>query len=107
MILRGRFTTRRKILLGVIVLILAWLAYAWLVGMAITHGVEFKDMDWNGDGTASRDEIAQSFYAVAVKRTVEGKRHCDLFSWRSSGEQIRVECRTVFTTGDDKATHRP
>ncbi|MCC8618124.1 EF-hand domain-containing protein [Xanthomonas vesicatoria] len=107
MILRGRFTTRRKILLGVIVLILAWLAYAWSVGMAITQGVEFKDMDWNGDGTASRDEIAQSFYAVAVKMTVEGKRHCDLFYWRKNDAQIRVDCRTVFTTGDDKAVSKP
>ncbi|AKC78952.1 MULTISPECIES: hypothetical protein [Xanthomonas] len=107
MILRGRFTTRRKILLGVIVLILAWLAYAWSVGMAITQGVEFKDMDWNNDGTASRDEIAQSFYAVAVKKTVEGKRHCDLFYWRSTGEQIRVDCRTVFSSGDDKAAAKP
>ena len=39
MILRGQFTTRRKVLLGVIVLILAWLVYAWSVGMAITQGV--------------------------------------------------------------------
>ncbi|WP_126967557.1 EF-hand domain-containing protein [Xanthomonas arboricola] len=107
MILRGRFTTRRKILLGVIVLILAWLAYAWSVGMAITQGVEFKDMDWNSDGTASRDEIAQSFYAVAVKKTVEDKRHCDLFYWRSTGEQIRVDCRTVFSSGGDKAAAKP
>ncbi len=107
MILRGRFTTRRKILLGVIVLILAWLAYAWSVGMAITQGVEFKDMDWNNDGTASRDEIAQSFYAVAVKKTVEGKRHCNLFYWRKNDQQIRVDCRTVFTTGDDKAAGKP
>ncbi|KAB0533497.1 hypothetical protein [Xanthomonas cissicola] len=107
MILRGRFTTRRKILLGVIVLILAWLTYAWSVGMAITQGVEFKDMDWNNDGTASREEIAQSFYAVAVKKTVEGKRHCDLFYWRKNDQQIRVDCRTVFTTGDDKAAAKP
>lgn len=103
MILRGRFTTRRKILLSVIVLILVWLAYACSVGMAIAQGVEFKDMDWNNDGIVSRDEIAQSFYAVAVKKTVEGKRHCDLFYWRSNGQRIRVDCRTVFTAGDDKS----
>ncbi|ATS39758.1 MULTISPECIES: hypothetical protein [Xanthomonas] len=107
MILRGRFTTRRKVLLGVIVLILAWLAYAWSVGMAITQGVEFKDMDWNNDGTASREEIAQSFYAVAVKKTVEGKRHCDLFYWRKNDQQIRVDCRTVFSTGDEKPVAKP
>jgi len=103
MILRGRFTTRRKILLSVIVLILVWLAYAWSAGMAITQGVQLKDMDWNNDNTVSRDEIAQSFYAVAVKKTVEGKRHCDLFYWRKNGQQIRVDCRTVFATGDDNS----
>jgi len=96
MILRGRFTPRRKVLLGVVVLILAWLAWAGWAGMAITQGVEFKDMDWNGDGTATRDEIAQSFYAVAVKTTVDGHRKCSTFYWRGSGEQIRVDCRTEF-----------
>ncbi|MFP3822333.1 hypothetical protein SB658_26940, partial [Bacillus sp. SIMBA_008] len=65
-------------------------------GMAITQGVEFKDMDWNGDGTATRAEIAQSFYAVAVKTTVDGNRRCSTFYWRGSGEQIRVDCRTEF-----------
>ncbi|KAB7762286.1 hypothetical protein [Xanthomonas maliensis] len=103
MILRGRFTTRRKVLLGVVVLLLAWLGYAWAVGMAITQGVEFKDMDWNGDGTASREEIAQSFYAVAVEKHVDGKRHCNTFYWRSSGEQIRVDCRTVFSSDANDA----
>ncbi|MEE7546437.1 EF-hand domain-containing protein [Xanthomonas sp. Kuri4-1] len=99
MILRGRFTGRRKALAVVMLLILAWLAYAWHAGMAITQGVETRDMDWNADGTTSRDEIAQAFYAVAVKKTVEGNRHCSLFYWRGSGEQIRMDCKTVFATG--------
>lgn len=96
MILHGRFTPRRKVLLAVVVLILGWLAWAGWAGMAITQGVEFKDMDWNGDGTATRAEIAQSFYAVAAKTTVEGHRKCSTFYWRGSGEQIRVDCRTEF-----------
>ena len=96
MILRGRFTARRKVLAGVMLVVLAWLGYAWYTGMAITQGVEFHDMDWNGDGVVSRSEIAQSFYAVAVKKTVEGKRHCSSYYWRSSGQQIRVDCRTIF-----------
>lgn len=96
MILRGRFTARRKALAGIMLVILAWLAYAWYAGMAITQGVELRDMDWNGDGVASRSEIAQSLYAVAVKKTVEGNRQCSTFYWRGSGEQIRVDCRTVF-----------
>lgn len=96
MILRGRFSKRRKILAVVVVLVLAWLGYAWWAGMAITQGVELKDMDWDGDGVATRNEIAQSFYAVGVKKSVDGNRHCNIFYWRSSGEQIRVDCRTEF-----------
>ncbi|HBK46267.1 MAG TPA: hypothetical protein DDZ67_07505 [Xanthomonadaceae bacterium] len=96
MILRGRFTARRKALAAIMLLILAWLGYAWHAGMAITQGVETRDMDWNGDGVASRGEIAQAFYAVAVKKSVDGKRHCNTFYWRGSGEQIRVDCRTEF-----------
>ncbi|MBD4681350.1 EF-hand domain-containing protein, partial [Xanthomonas citri pv. citri] len=29
------------------------------------------------------------------------------FYWRSTGEQIRVDCRTVFSSGDDKAAAKP
>ena len=97
MILRGRFSPRRKALAVVVLLILAWLGYASWAGMAITQGVEFKDMDWNGDGTATREEIAQSFYAVGVRKSVDGNRHCSTFYWRGSGEQIRVDCRTEFS----------
>ncbi len=102
MILRGRFTARRKTLAVVMLLILGWLGYAWHAGMAITQGVETRDMDWNGDATVSRNEIAQAFYAVAVKKTVDGKRRCSQFYWRSSGQQIRVDCKTVFSSAEDK-----
>jgi len=95
-ILRGRFTRRRKALLALVLLMLAYLAYAWFAGIAITKGVEQKDMDWNGDGTVSRDEILQAFHAVGVSETQDGNRHCRTFLWRSTGEQIRVDCRTVF-----------
>lgn len=97
MILSGKFTARRKALAALMLLILAWLGYAWYAGMAITQNIETRDMDWNGDGTVGRDEIAQAFYAVAVKKEVDGKRHCNTFYWRGSGEQIRVDCRTVFS----------
>ncbi len=96
MILRGRFTRRRKALLVLVLIVLAWLGYAWYAGIAITQGIEQKDMDWNGDGTVTRDEILQSFYAVGVTETQDGNRHCRTFVWRRSGEQIRVDCRTVF-----------
>ncbi|MBN6149508.1 EF-hand domain-containing protein [Xanthomonas sp. AmX2] len=101
MILRGRFTPRRKVLLAIVVLLLAWVAYAWHAGIAITQGIEQRDMDWNGDGQVSRSEIAQAFYAVGVSRTEEGPRQCSAFYWRGSGEQIRVDCRTVFAPAAD------
>lgn len=97
MILRGRFTRRRKALLVLLVIVLGWLAYAGWAGIAITKGVEQKDMDWNSDGTVSRQEILQAFYAVAATDTKEGNRECRTFVWRRTGEQIRVDCRTVFS----------
>lgn len=101
MILRGRFTRRRKALLILVLVVLGWLGYAWFAGIAITQGLEQQDMDWNGDGTVSRTEVLQSFYAVGVNTTEEGNRHCKAFYRRRSGEQIRVDCRTVFA--EDKA----
>jgi len=98
MILRGRFTRRRKALLVLVLIVLAWLGYAWFAGIAITRGIEQKDMDWNGDGTVTRDEILQAFHAVGVTDSKEGNRECRTFAWRRSGEQIRVDCRTVFKT---------
>lgn len=105
MILRGRFTARRKALAVIMLLILGLLGYAWHAGMAITQGSELKEMDWNGDGTVSRGEIAQAFYAVAVRKQVDGARHCQTYYWRASGQQIRVDCRTEFKS--DKASSKP
>lgn len=96
MILRGRFTRRRKALLVLVLIILAWLGYAWYAGIAITQGIQQEDMDWNGDGTVSRSEVLQSFHAVGVEKQVQGNRHCSTFYWRDNREQIRVDCRTVF-----------
>jgi len=96
MILRGQFTRRRKALLILVLVVLGWLGYAWYAGIAITQGLEQQDMDWDGDGTVSRTEVLQSFYAVGVKTTEEGNRHCKAFYWRRTAEQIRVDCRTVF-----------
>ena len=96
MILRGQFTRRRKALLILVLVVLGWLGYAWYAGIAITQGLEQQDMDWNGDGTVSRTEVLQAFYAVGVTKTEEGNRHCSAFYWRRNAEQIRVDCRTVF-----------
>ncbi|MCW0385896.1 hypothetical protein NB717_000464 [Xanthomonas sacchari] len=96
MILSGRFSRRRKVLLAIVAVLLAWVGYAWYTGIAITQGIEERDMDWNGDGQVTRDEIWQSFYAVGVSRTQNGPRECSTFYWRSTGAQIRVDCRTTF-----------
>ena len=96
MILRGKFTPRRRALLLLVLLALGWLGWAWYAGVAITRGVEKEQMDWNGDGQVSRDEFLQAFYAVKVADTQEGNRHSRSFIWRASGEEFRRECRTVF-----------
>ena len=96
MILKGRFTPRRKALLGLVLLAQAWLGWGWYSGVAITKGVEKEQMDWNGDGQVSRDEFLQAFYAVQVKDSEEGDRQCRSFIWRSTGEEFRRDCRTVF-----------
>ena len=90
------FTARRMATLGFFVTLLIVVGWLHFTGAAATRGIERKDMDWNGDGTATRAEIAQSFYAVAAKTTVDGNRKCSTFYWRGSGEQIRVDCRTEF-----------
>lgn len=98
MILKGRFSPRRRALLALVLLALAWLGWGWYSGVAITQGVEVEkeQMDWNGDGQISSDEFLQAFYAVQVKDSEEGDRHCRSFIWRSSGEEFRRDCRTVF-----------
>lgn len=96
MILRGRFTPRRKALLAIVLVALAWLTYGWFAGIAITRGVEKQEMDWDGDGQVSNTELLQAFYAVVVKDSQEGNRHCRSFQWRSTGKEFRVDCKTVF-----------
>ncbi len=57
MLLRGRLTTRRKVLL--VLLAVALLAVGWMgwAGMAAVRGVAFEDMDWDGDGTVTRIKV--------------------------------------------------
>ena len=96
MLLRGRLTPRRKLLLVVLAAFLLAAGWAGWAGMAVTRGVETRDMDWNEDGTVTRAEIAQAFYAVTATRERDGARECTTFRWYRSGEAIRVDCRTVF-----------
>nr|WP_295376803.1 EF-hand domain-containing protein [Pseudoxanthomonas sp.] len=92
---RARFSPRRKALLAFFVLLLAGLAYLHFTGAAGTSGITNKDMDWNGDGNVTEQEIMQAFYAVVVEKQTEGRRECRSYSWRSDGASIRVDCRTT------------
>ncbi len=92
----GRFSTRRKILLGLVLAALAIVACLHFTGAAGTHGLEGKDMDWNGDGKVSQVEMLQAFYAVVVTKQQQGSRECSTYAWRRTGEVIRVDCRTSF-----------
>ncbi|UWX04502.1 hypothetical protein H1235_06230 [Pseudoxanthomonas sp. NC8] len=96
MLLRGKLTPRRKLLLAILALALLAIGWAGWVGMAGTRGIETRDMDWNEDGTVSGLEIAQSFYAVTATRQQDGRRECTTFRRFPGGEAIRVDCRTVF-----------
>jgi hypothetical protein len=98
---RSRFPLRRKILLGLVALLLAAVAWLHFTGAAGTHGIPSQDMDWNGDGTVTETEIAEAFYAVVVTQTEEGPRQCNSFAWRKSGETIRLDCKTVFKPAAD------
>ena len=67
----SRFPMRRRVLLGVVAVILAGLSWLHFTGAAGTRGMALRDMDWNGDGKAGMDEWLQAIYAVVVDKTVE------------------------------------
>ena len=97
-----RFSTRRKALLGLVVIALGVVGWLQYVGAAGISGIHTKDMDWNADGTVSQQEIFESFHAVAVKKTSEGQRECNSYYWRKDQSSIRVECRTVMAPAAGK-----
>ncbi|KAF1691175.1 hypothetical protein [Pseudoxanthomonas koreensis] len=96
MLLRGKLTPRRRLLLAILAVLLLAIGLAAWAGMAATRGIETADMDWNGDGNVTRTEILQSFYAVTAVRVREGNRECTTFRWGRAGDVIRVDCQTVF-----------
>jgi hypothetical protein len=91
---RSRFSTRRKALLGLVVIALGVVGWLQYVGAAGISGIPTKDMDWNADGTVTQSEIMQAFYAVGVTKTREGQRECSEYFWRKDKRGIRVDCRT-------------
>lgn len=96
MILRGPLTARRKVLLGVLVALMLGVGWLYWDGAAITAGLQAKDMDWNGDGTVSQQEMLEAVYAVRVTREQDGNRTCTHFLRRGSEKPFRVDCRTEF-----------
>jgi len=96
MLLRGRLSSRRKVLFAGLAVLLLALGWAGWSGMAATRGVEARDMDWNGDGRVETGEILQSLYAVTAQREKQGNRECTTYRWYRGGEVIRVDCRTVL-----------
>ncbi len=93
---KTRFSARRKVLLTVVALLLATVAFLHFTGAAGISGIPSKDMDWNGDGVVSEEEILQAFYAVVVEKKTEGPRECRSYAWRSDRKPIRVDCRTTM-----------
>lgn len=92
----NRFSTRRKALLALVIIALAVVAWLSYIGAAGISGIATKDMDWDGDGTVTRQEILQAFHAVVVTKTSEGQRECAAYYWRSDKRPIRVDCRTTM-----------
>ncbi len=99
---RKRFSTRRKALLGLVLIALAVMGWLQYIGAAGISGISTKDMDWNADGTVTQQEIFASFHAVVVKKTSEGQRECSSYYWRKDGSSIRVECKTVMAPAAGK-----
>ena len=60
--IRSRFPLRRKILLGIVVALLALVAWLHYTGAAATHGITTQDMDWDSNGTVTQGEIAQAVF---------------------------------------------
>lgn len=99
---RKRFSTRRKALLALVLVTLALVAWLGYIGAAGVSGIATKDMDWDGDGTVTRQEILQAFHAVVVTKTSEGQRECAAYHWRADKRPIRVDCRTTMATDATK-----
>src|SRR3546814_18880582 len=68
---------RRKLLFGMLALLVLYSGYAWYTGLAFTAGIETQDMDWNGARRVWTQETLQSWYAVTVRTPKEGARECN------------------------------
>src|SRR3546814_19940609 len=89
---------RRKLLFGMLALLVLYSGYAWYTGLAFTAGIEPQDMEWHGDRRVSTLETLQSWYAVTVRTTKEGAHECNAFYWRDQENRgpDRVEGKTTI-----------
>ena len=94
---RARFSPRRKLLLAAMLLLFAAMLVLRLMGVAGFNGTEPRQMDWNDDGVATRDEIVQGYTVIGIHETREGQRTCRHYArLRERGTPFRVECRVEF-----------
>lgn len=91
-----RRSVRRRALLALAVLALALAGWMYVNAVAGVTGMPTRDMDWNADGTVTRSEILQAYYAVGVAQAREGRRACSTYYWRGDQRSIRADCRSGF-----------
>lgn len=94
--IQRRRSTRRRALLALAVLLLGVGGWMYFNSVAGITGMPTSEMDWNADGTVTRSEILQAYYAVSAEQKREGARACTTYRWRGAPESIRVDCRTEF-----------
>ena len=95
---RWRLSTRRRLLLGTVLLVMAAMLVLRLMGVAGFNGTQPREMDWNDDGVASRAEIVQGYTVIAVEQTRDGPRTCRRYArLRERGTPFRVDCRVEFS----------
>lgn len=101
---RPRFSPRRRVLLVAVLALLATMAALAAMGIAGFNGTAPREMDWNGDGSASGAEIVQGYTVVAVAVTREGKRTCRSYArLRDRAVPLRVDCRVEFAQDGGEA----
>ena len=97
--LQRRRSTRRRAQHALAVLLLVVGGWMYLNSVAGITGMSTEEMDWDADGSVTRNEVLQAYYAVAVEHKREGARTCSTYYWRADRESIRVDCRTEFEAG--------
>jgi hypothetical protein len=101
---RARFSPRRKALLAAVLLLLGAMFALRMIGVAGFNGTQPREMDWNDDGVATRDEILQGYTIIAIHETREGARTCRHYArLRDRSAPFRVECRVEFGKPDGQS----